>query len=169
MSITTPSLHKPPAVHLLTQKFISTTNNKTAVLLDILSAERNSIIMVFCNSMQSCRAVDHIINDHGIKTACYHSGIPPKKRTELWEEWKSGEKKILVCTDLAARGLDTHKVDHVILFDFPTNKIDYLHRVGRTARAGSKGKVTSLVGKKDESLADTIQNAIKKGEQFLQP
>jgi len=78
--------------------------------------------------------------------------------------WKS--KKILVCTDIASRGLDTTTVDHIILFDFPLNPIDYLHRIGRTARAGKKGKITNLITKGDQVLAHSIQNAIK-NEQSL--
>lgn len=72
-------------------------------------------------------------------------------------------QKILVCTDIAARGLDTSWVGHVILFDFPFNPIDYLHRVGRTARAGRAGKVTALVSKGDQVLANAIAEAHQKG------
>ncbi|KAI8320151.1 P-loop containing nucleoside triphosphate hydrolase protein [Martensiomyces pterosporus] len=75
----------------------------------------------------------------------------------------SAKRKILVCTDLASRGLDTTCVSHVVLFDFPTTAIDYLHRTGRTARAGTRGKVTALVGKKDRRLADQIRLAIRQG------
>ncbi|KAJ2726518.1 hypothetical protein GGI07_000460 [Coemansia sp. Benny D115] len=73
------------------------------------------------------------------------------------------ERKIIVCTDLASRGLDTLCVNHVILFDFPTTAIDYLHRSGRTARNGSRGKVTALVSKKDRRLADQIRLAVRQG------
>ncbi|KAJ1988493.1 hypothetical protein GGI25_005297 [Coemansia spiralis] len=72
-------------------------------------------------------------------------------------------RKIMVCTDIASRGLDTTFVTHVVLFDFPTTAIDYLHRAGRTARAGGKGKVTALVGKKDRRLAEQIRLAIRQG------
>ncbi|KAJ2397656.1 hypothetical protein GGI23_003457 [Coemansia sp. RSA 2559] len=72
-------------------------------------------------------------------------------------------RKVLVCTDLASRGLDTTFVTHVVLFDFPTTAIDYLHRAGRTARAGSRGKVSALVGKRDRRLADQIRLAIRQG------
>ncbi|KAJ1646570.1 hypothetical protein LPJ64_001960 [Coemansia asiatica] len=73
------------------------------------------------------------------------------------------QRKIMVCTDLASRGLDTTCVSHVVLFDFPTTAIDYLHRTGRTARAGTRGKVSALVGKKDRRLADQIRLAIRQG------
>lgn len=77
---------------------------------------------------------------------------------------------MLVCTDLAARGLDVPQVDHVVMFDFPLNALDYLHRSGRTARGvadettAGKGKVTALVAKRDKVLATAIENAVLKGE-----
>ncbi|GMP46225.1 hypothetical protein CsSME_00014462 [Camellia sinensis var. sinensis] len=84
---------------------------------------------------------------------------------ENLQKFKSndGDCPTLVCTDLAARGLDLD-VDHVIMFDFPLTSIDYLHRTGRTARMGAKGKVTSLVAKKDQTLAARIEDAIMKNE-----
>jgi len=69
----------------------------------------------------------------------------------------------MVCTDIAARGLDIPEIDHVVLFDFPLNPIDYLHRAGRCGRAGRKGTVTSLLMKRDIVLARAIENAIGKG------
>ncbi|KAG6406188.1 hypothetical protein SASPL_133787 [Salvia splendens] len=84
---------------------------------------------------------------------------------ENLEKFKSndGDCPTLVCTDLAARGLDLD-VDHVIMFDFPSNSIDYLHRTGRTARMGAKGKVTSLIARKNLILATRIEEAIMKNE-----
>ncbi|GAA0164525.1 RNA helicase [Lithospermum erythrorhizon] len=86
-------------------------------------------------------------------------------RVENLEKFKAddGDCPTLVCTDLAARGLDLD-VDHVVMFDFPKNSIDYLHRTGRTARMGAKGKVTSLIARKDVPLANRIENAIAKNE-----
>lgn len=71
----------------------------------------------------------------------------------------------MVCTDIAARGLDFKgSIDHVINFDFPRTPIDYLHRTGRTARAGGKGRITNLVAKPDRVLAARIEWALSKGE-----
>ena len=84
---------------------------------------------------------------------------------------------VLVCTDIASRGLDVPQVDHIVMFDFPLNPIDYLHRAGRTARglggggsstkSGPKpgeGKVTALVAKRDRVLATAIKGAVQRGE-----
>jgi superfamily II DNA/RNA helicase len=79
------------------------------------------------------------------------------------------DASVLVCTDIASRGLDVPQVDHVIMFDFPLNPIDYLHRAGRTARGlssstGGDGKVTALVTKRDQVLARAIEGAVQRGE-----
>ncbi|KAI9350491.1 P-loop containing nucleoside triphosphate hydrolase protein [Zopfochytrium polystomum] len=71
--------------------------------------------------------------------------------------------RILVATDVASRGLDTGAADHVVLYDFPLTAIDYLHRVGRTARNGRPGRATSLVGTRDAKLAESIERAVSKG------
>ena len=71
---------------------------------------------------------------------------------------------MLICTDLASRGLDTLHVNHVINYDFPRSPLDYLHRVGRTGRAGRGGIVTNLVTKKDQVMADFVQLLAKRNQ-----
>ncbi|BAU01815.1 hypothetical protein VIGAN_11113400 [Vigna angularis var. angularis] len=121
--------------------------------------------MVFCNTLDSSRAVDHFLGENQISTVNYHGEVPAEQRVENLRKFKSDgdDCPTLVCSDLAARGLDLD-VDHVVMFDFPLNSIDYLHRTGRTARMGAKGKVTSLVAKKDLDLASKIEEAIRNNE-----
>ena len=79
-------------------------------------------------------------------------------RMNHFAKFDRGELQILVSTDLASRGLDiATPVEHVILFDFPHNTIDYLHRIGRTARAGQHGLVTAFLGRSDQKLANLIK------------
>lgn len=141
--------------------------DKMESLLQVLepSLAKGNRVMVFCNTLNSSRAVDHCLSENQIFTVNYHGEVPAAERVENLKKFKSedGDCPTLVCTDLAARGLDLD-VDHVIMFDFPSNAIDYLHRTGRTARMGAKGKVTSLVTKKDLLLATRIEEAIKKNE-----
>jgi len=89
-------------------------------------------------------------------------------RLQNLQKFRNGESSsVLVCTDLAARGLDVPAVDHVVMFDFPLNALDYLHRSGRTARGslvGVKSRVTALVTKRDKVLANAIQQAVRNGE-----
>ncbi|CAN1802116.1 DEAD-box ATP-dependent RNA helicase 39 [Linum perenne] len=155
--------------------------NKLEALLQVLepSLAKGNRVMVFCNTLDSSRAVDHFLSENQLATVNYHGEVPAaqrsaesqflflflKPRVENLKKFKSdaGDCPTLVCTDLAARGLDLD-VDHVIMFDFPSNSVDYLHRTGRTARMGAKGKVTSLVARKDVPLSSRIEEAIRKNE-----
>ncbi|CAN1220824.1 DEAD-box ATP-dependent RNA helicase 39 [Linum grandiflorum] len=141
--------------------------NKLEALLQVLepSLAKGNRVMVFCNTLDSSRAVDHFLSENQMATVNYHGEVPAGQRVENLKKFKSdaGDCPTLVCTDLAARGLDLD-VDHVVMFDFPSNSVDYLHRTGRTARMGAKGKVTSLVAKKDVPLSSRIEEAIRKNE-----
>ncbi|GFP78998.1 dead-box ATP-dependent RNA helicase 39 [Phtheirospermum japonicum] len=136
---------------------LSGSENKMEALLQVLepSLAKGNRVMVFCNTLNSSRAVDHFLNENQISTVNYHGEVPAEQRIENLEKFKSndGDCPTLVCTDLAARGLDLD-VDH----------IDYLHRTGRTARMGAKGKVTSLIARKDSMLAARIEEAVTKNE-----
>ncbi|XP_027335127.1 DEAD-box ATP-dependent RNA helicase 39 isoform X2 [Abrus precatorius] len=163
----TSSLHKK--ISSARHDFIklSGSENKLEALLQVLepSLAKGNKVMVFCNTLDSSRAVDHFLGENHISTVNYHGEVPAEQRVENLRKFKSDgdDCPTLVCTDLAARGLDLD-VDHVVMFDFPLNSIDYLHRTGRTARMGAKGKVTSLVAKKDLVLATKIEEAIRKNE-----
>eukprot|EP01116_Phalansterium_solitarium_P022362 TRINITY_DN7353_c0_g1_i1.p1 TRINITY_DN7353_c0_g1~~TRINITY_DN7353_c0_g1_i1.p1 ORF type:complete len:744 (+),score=249.24 TRINITY_DN7353_c0_g1_i1:92-2323(+) len=149
-------------VNRLKQDFVhAPLSDKHAPLLKALRAVPARKTIVFCNTVDSCRSTDYFLVEQGYRTACYHGDILPKPRDANWETFVSGHASVLVCTDIASRGLDTTAVEHVVLFDFPRTPIDYLHRVGRTARAGTKGRVTALVTKRDQALATAIQEAIK--------
>ncbi|KAG2331597.1 hypothetical protein Bca52824_002777 [Brassica carinata] len=146
---------------------LSGSEDKLEALLQVLepSLAKGSKVMVFCNTLNSSRAVDHYLSENQVSTVNYHGEVPAEQRVENLKKFKDeeGDCPTLVCTDLAARGLDLD-VDHVIMFDFPKNSIDYLHRTGRTARMGAKGKVTSLISRKDQMLAARIEEAMRNNE-----
>ncbi|RZC55268.1 hypothetical protein C5167_014124 [Papaver somniferum] len=163
----TSTLHKKVASARHDFIKLSGSENKLEALMQVLepSLAKGNRVMVFCNTLNSSRAVDHYLGENQIFTVNYHGEVPAEQRVENLKKFKSetGDCPTLVCTDLAARGLDLD-VDHVIMFDFPSNAIDYLHRTGRTARMGAKGKVTSLISRKDQLLANRIEQAIGKNE-----
>eukprot|EP00903_Cladosiphon_okamuranus_P008510 g8174.t1 len=119
--------------------------------------------LVFCNTVKSCQAAEFGLREVDLKALSYHGEVPSDVRSSNLDRFKAGDVKYLVCTDIAARGLDMPDVDHVIMFDFPLNPIDYLHRSGRTARMGAKGRVTSLLAKRDLVLAAAIEQAVQAG------
>ena len=194
-----PGLHK--AVPRLQQVFVDVGGtDKMSLLIDILSSggsgaaiarsalggmtdddsDNSSLTMVFCNTAQSCRAVQFALAEAGIETLAYHGELNSNARSENLQKFRragddeTNDPRVLVCTDLAARGLDVPQVDHVVMFDFPLNALDYLHRSGRTARGVGVGKnerirkgngrVTALVSKRDKVLANAIESAVQRGD-----
>lgn len=151
--------------------------------LQVLSGTRGQHTMAFCNSIQACRAVDHYLTEAGISTVCFHGEMPIPARKQAIQAFtgvdpgKAGgvsrgasaaaaEPPVLVCTDLAARGLDMPvRVQNVVNFDMPLSSKDYLHRSGRTARAGASGTTTSLLqSAMERTLAFRIEGALKRNE-----
>lgn len=172
--ISTPRLHR--AVPSLRQRFIKLSgygDNKqkalSKVLLELPPKDQKTII--FCNRLGSCLSLEGWLTSlpdvmemvGGVDAfAVLHNRIKKEDRFKIIEQFNEGKITTLLCTDLVSRGMDLVKVDHVILYDFPKSAVDYLHRVGRTARCGAPGRATSLVGKYDEKLAKEIQIALKK-------
>lgn len=140
--------------------------DKLTMLVDLVGGARgkDQRTLVFCNTVQSCRAADHTLREAGLVTRGYHGDMPSNDRAKSLAEFKAGDAPLLVCTDLASRGLDMPRVSRVVMFDFPSNPIDYLHRAGRTARFGARGEVVSLITKRDRVLATAIERAVARGE-----
>ena len=126
-------------------------------------AKKDMQTLIFCNTVDSCRAVEYTLKESLSDTLSYHGDLRSADRAVNLNKFRSGECQYLICTDIAARGIDIPETQHVILFDFPLNPIDYIHRAGRTGRAGRKGIVTSLIAKRDVVLSDAIQGAIARG------
>ncbi|GFR39800.1 hypothetical protein Agub_g287, partial [Astrephomene gubernaculifera] len=153
--------------------------NKLQLLAEVLGADsrRSQKVLVFCNTVDSCRAVEHYAREEGLRCVCYHGDMPAEERQESMATFAGAssssssspeqppQQPIMIASDLAARGLDFPGcVDHVINFDFPATSVDYLHRTGRTARAGKTGKITSLVTSRDKVLAQRIEYALQHDE-----
>jgi len=123
--------------------------------------------LVFCNSVASARSTAFFVGEQGHTVACLHGAMPPARRSEEWGLFLRGEASVLVATDAAARGLDVPGLSKVVLFDFPGNAIEYLHRAGRAGRAGAAGSAVSLVAPRDSTLALAIERGITRGEDII--
>lgn len=169
--IEAPGLHR--AVPRLNQVFIDVGNtDKLSLLLDVVHSsyssqqkEEQPKTLIFCNTISSCRAVEHALTEAGISCLSYHGDLGSTMRNENVQVFKSSPfQNTLICTDIASRGLDIPAIEHIVMFDFPLNPIDYLHRSGRTARGTSGvGKVTALIAKRDKVLAMAIEQAVLSG------
>ncbi|XP_040944888.1 DEAD-box ATP-dependent RNA helicase 22 isoform X3 [Gossypium hirsutum] len=119
--------------------------------------------MVFGNTVEAVEAVANILQRAGIECYRYHTGLSLAERAESLDDFRA-KGGIFVCTDAAARGVDIPNVSHVIQADFATSAVDFLHRVGRTARAGQFGVVTSLYNESNRDLVNAIRAAGKLGQ-----
>lgn len=168
------SLHRPQAN--CSHSFLLTKGrDKLEMLISLLRPELSGNVpskqtLVFCNTVSGCRAVAWKLQDafqnnrNNRYIGALHKEMPSNERQEVLRAFSRGELRVVVCTDIAQRGLDLPNCGHVICFDFPLNSIDYLHRAGRTARYGEEGKVTSLVKKGDKYLAKAIERAAQLGK-----
>jgi len=162
--VTTDAHMTPPQVE---QVFVPTRGKRlTAVLWDIL-AEVPAVgrkTLVFTNRVPTCKAVHRSMLEHGLSAVALHGNMHPNRRKEVWREFSGSGADVMVCTNLASRGLDFQHVHHVVLYDFPANLADYLHRVGRTARGGRAGRVTTITPRRYWPFVTKIQEAAKAGK-----
>ena len=117
--------------------------------------------IVFCNRKRDVDIVAKSLSVHGHAAAPIHGDLAQSLRMETLAKFKSGEVKLLVASDVAARGLDIPDVSHVFNYDVPNHSEDYVHRIGRTGRAGKEGDTIMLVARLDEKNYQAILNLIK--------
>lgn len=129
---------------------------KFSLLAHLLKKEDTGLVMVFCNSRQYTDVVAKNLNKIGIDAMAIHGGLTQQKRSKVLEKFNSKTTFVLVCTDVAARGLDIDGVSHVYNYDIPNDSKQYIHRIGRTARAGKSGEVINLVGSRDYDNFDKV-------------
>ncbi len=119
-------------------------SEKLGLLLGILRREPAGRYLIFCNTRAAVERLEVFLNANGLATAAITGDIPQNKRMRVLSRFKEGKLPILVATDVASRGLHIDGVTHVINYDLPQDREDYVHRIGRTARAGADGRAISL-------------------------
>ena len=136
---------------------------KRETLLKIIQSEDVKNAFVFCNRKRDIGDLTSWLKSKGYKVGQMHGDMDQKTRTETLKAFKNDEITLLVCSDVAARGLDVAGLSHVFNYDVPFNCDDYVHRIGRTGRAGLDGRAWSLASKgDDEKFVDAIEKLIKK-------
>ncbi len=133
-------------VEMVDQKYFSVEPwDKRALLLKLLKTEKPDTTVVFCKTKATVRKVTQYLKDKGVKAQEIHGDLQQKKRNSVIKSLKSGDLDVLIASDLAARGLDVEHITHVINYDLPEDPDIYVHRIGRTARAGRRGTAWSFV------------------------
>ncbi|HEX3560074.1 MAG TPA: DEAD/DEAH box helicase [Pyrinomonadaceae bacterium] len=133
------------------------TESKTALLLDLLERERFERVLVFTRTRRGAERLSHILEAREHKVNRIHADRTQPQREAALRGFKEGLTRVLVATDIAARGIDVDSVSHVINYDVPAQPEDYVHRIGRTGRAGNSGRAITLVTPVDETSMRAIE------------
>lgn len=166
-TVQTSAIHKRSSSITEEWHLLESDEDKMKQLLAVLGDEcsKDDKVMIFCNQASGCEDLfvrlcgesnEDVLAQFG-SAQRLHKHVPAVERELALSHFRAGESRLLVCTDLAARGLDLGNVTRVIEYEFSTNVVGYLHRIGRTARAGSKGKTDHFYSSSNNPLADAIR------------
>ncbi len=132
------------ADRLLEEVYYPANTEKLPLLLGLMRQTGGDRVLVFSNMRVTCDRLGRVLKQQGYTAGVLSGDVPQKKREQLLNAFKEGKRQILVATDVAARGLHIPSVSHVINYDLPQDPEDYVHRIGRTARAGASGHAISF-------------------------
>ena len=126
----------------------------------IRGAENFKNALIFCNRKRDVQVVYRSLQKHGFSVLALHGDLDQRMRMAALDAFRAGEVQLLVCSDVAARGLDIPDVSHVINYDAPHHSEDYVHRIGRTGRAGKSGQALTIVSRIDQKAVAEIEKLI---------
>ena len=136
---------------------------KRELLSEMIGRGNWQQVLVFTRTKHGANRLAKQLNQDGITTDAIHGGKGQGARTKALRDFKAGKTRVLVATDIAARGLDIQRLPHVVNFELPHVAEDYVHRIGRTARAGQDGTAVSLVCIDEQKLLKDIENLLNRG------
>lgn len=143
-------------------KVPTTPRGKRGVLRTLLKRPAVSTAIIFCNRKRDVRTLHESLVRHKFSAVQLQGDMDQSARMEMLAKFKSGDAKILVASDVAARGLDIPAVSHVFNFDVPTSSDDYVHRIGRTGRAGRSGEAVTIFAPSEEDAIASVEKLIGK-------
>ena len=136
-------------------------SHKRALLAHLITAGAWEQVLVFTRTKHGANRLAEYLDKHGLPAVAIHGNKSQNARTKALADFKAGQMRILVATDIAARGLDIDQLPHVVNFELPNVEEDYVHRIGRTGRAGRSGEAISLVAPDEEKLLKGIERMTK--------
>ena len=136
---------------------------KSALLLHLLGDPKFDTVLVFARTKHGADKIARRLESSGIKTDTIHSNRSQNQRLRALKDFKSGAVRVLVATDIAARGIDVDGISHVVNYDFPMHSEDYVHRIGRTGRAHAIGDAISFITPEDQGPLRSLERFIGRG------
>ena len=153
------AISKPP--EQITQKaFVIYEAQKVPIIKDMLRSNKFSKVIVFCSKKQNVKILTAELKRAKLSAEEIHSDLDQKSREQYLQDFRNQKTKILVATDILSRGIDIDDIDLVINYDVPNDGEDYIHRIGRTARAATSGTAFTLIGEKEQSKFATIEELL---------
>ncbi len=155
------SLSKP-AEGILQQAYLTHDAQKLPLISHIFTHHKFNTVIVFAGTKEKVKSLQFELKRIGLKAKSFHSDLEQKEREEIMNEFKNKKLQIIIGTDILSRGIDVEGVDLVLNFDVPPDPEDYIHRIGRTARAESTGTAITFINDKDQRRFQAIEKLIEK-------
>ena len=149
-----------PAENVSHSLIMVTPRGKAKALRDLLSGEFVINALIFCNRKRDVDSLNKSLKSHGFHSAALHGDMQQSVRFDTMAAFKGGDVRFLVATDVAGRGIDVSGLSHVFNYDVPIHAEDYIHRIGRTGRAGHRGRAVTLATAEDAKNLDAIYRLI---------
>ena len=154
-----------PAEGITQSVYILYEEQKLALVMDMFAKQERGKGIIFASSKEKVRDLYHALRRSGLKVAQIHSDLENAERTQTLLDFKNNKIQLLVATDVVSRGIDIDDIEFVVNYDVPAQPEDYVHRIGRTARAGARGEGITFVTPKDKPCLDQIEKLLEKSIQ----
>ena len=150
-----------PADGITQQAYICYEKQKLGIINDIFNSESSERVILFASRKSKVKEISLTLKRHGFNVGEMHSDLSQSERDEIMFRYKSRKIDMIVATDILARGIDIDDIRIVINYDVPRDHDDYIHRIGRTARAGTKGRAITFVSEEDQEYFKRIEDFIE--------
>ncbi len=151
-----------PAEGILQQAYLTYDTQKIDLMKYILKNADFSSVIIFCSTKEKVKALDRELHRAGLSVEAFHSDLEQAKREEIMLKFKNKQVRILIGTDILSRGIDVEGISLVVNFDAPPDPEDYIHRIGRTARAETTGTAITFINELDQRKFSSIESLIGK-------
>ena len=161
-----------PAEKILQLAYSVYDNQKLPLTQYLLQGAKGRTVLVFCSTKSSTKVLNRALHQMGLNVSEIHSDLEQKEREEVLNNFRNRSLNVLVATDIVSRGIDVENIDMVVNYDVPHDAEDYIHRIGRTARAAASGIAVTFISPKEQRKFQAIENllgkSVHKGEVPLQ-
>lgn len=151
-----------PAEGIWQRAFMAYDEHKLSLLTALLKADTYNSIIIFASTKENVKKLDRELAKAGIQASAFHSDLEQAEREDLMNKFKARRVNVLIGTDVLSRGIDVEGIDLVVNYDVPPDPEDYVHRIGRTARAASKGTAITFINDRDQEKFARIERLIER-------